>query len=273
MQRGFAPILIVILIAVLGVGGYFVYTNYSKPQTKPPQYSLTPAPTTDPRANWKTIKNTAFSWEIKYPSDWEILTPVCDLPAGECSNVMMRGTNIFNGECSDPKLRCGNLSVEVVVPHTGNVTATMSAKQYIESFNPSIPIVEPSTEVIINGETGYQQTVQNFPGSSAITRTITILHNGKVYYLGMTEGYYHDNYNIHTTNDWKLLSIFNQILSTFKFLDDRSVSQINCAKDDDCGIDPCACAAVRKESVGACATYCGEIVSKCVNKQCSLVPL
>lgn len=34
MQKGFAPILIVLLIA-LGIGGYLIYTNYSNNQTKP----------------------------------------------------------------------------------------------------------------------------------------------------------------------------------------------------------------------------------------------
>lgn len=50
MQKGFAPILIVILVAVLGIGGYFVYTN-AKNQTKPAQQvqtTQTPTPSQDP---------------------------------------------------------------------------------------------------------------------------------------------------------------------------------------------------------------------------------
>ncbi len=48
MQKGFAPILIVLLIAVLAIGGYFVYTNYSNNEIKTSQNvqtTQTPTPT------------------------------------------------------------------------------------------------------------------------------------------------------------------------------------------------------------------------------------
>ncbi len=87
-QKGFAPILIVVLIAA-AVGGYFWF-NDSNNQTKPAQNvqtTKTPAPATKPEstssaaspapngagetANWKTYTNTKFGYQIKYPSNRE----------------------------------------------------------------------------------------------------------------------------------------------------------------------------------------------------------
>ncbi|OGE45837.1 hypothetical protein A3B39_01245 [Candidatus Daviesbacteria bacterium RIFCSPLOWO2_01_FULL_37_10] len=77
-QKGLAPILIVILVAVLGIGGYFVYTSLRggmyqtvrpdtaiSPSTSPT--TATPTPSSDPTANWKTYQSANFSF--KYPSN------------------------------------------------------------------------------------------------------------------------------------------------------------------------------------------------------------
>lgn len=73
-QKGLAPILIVFLIAILGIGGYLIYTKtYSTPQPSSNLAPATPAPTTtDETANWKTYTNTEYALQINYPPDWEV---------------------------------------------------------------------------------------------------------------------------------------------------------------------------------------------------------
>lgn len=82
-QKGFAPILIVIILAAL-VGGYLLYQKQVKPVAVPQQVQVTPAPTTknestgsaetgNPdsiRANWKIYTRPDFS--LKLPEDWQI---------------------------------------------------------------------------------------------------------------------------------------------------------------------------------------------------------
>lgn len=71
-QKGVAPILIVLLIAVLGIGGYFVYQNYSTKTTPTPTPYSTPQPSsssTDETANWKTYENSKYGFSIKYPPE------------------------------------------------------------------------------------------------------------------------------------------------------------------------------------------------------------
>lgn len=62
MQKGFVPILIVLLIAILGVGEYFAYTNYSNSQSK----TLTQNQV-DETANWKTYTMLNSPLAFKYP--------------------------------------------------------------------------------------------------------------------------------------------------------------------------------------------------------------
>lgn len=58
----------IVIVAILGIGGYFAYQNYNKPNqifknTQPANQSKT--------ANWKTYNNDNYGFEIKYPDSLE----------------------------------------------------------------------------------------------------------------------------------------------------------------------------------------------------------
>lgn len=78
-QKGFAPIIILLLIGI-GVLGYFGY-QYFKPtiqltglpaNTSPPASptSLPETPPEDPTANWKIFSDTKNGIQFKYPQTW-----------------------------------------------------------------------------------------------------------------------------------------------------------------------------------------------------------
>ncbi|MDO8570435.1 MAG: PsbP-related protein [Candidatus Daviesbacteria bacterium] len=78
-SKGFAPILIIILIA-LAVGGYLLYQKQVKPVATPqPVIQPTSVPTISPSAtdsaetaNWKTYTNSKYGFSFKYPQDYAI---------------------------------------------------------------------------------------------------------------------------------------------------------------------------------------------------------
>lgn len=78
MQKGFAPILILvgILIIMVVAGGAFYFGRQTtpKPQTQNPVVTSTPQPSPSPdeTSNWKTYTNTKNGYSFKYPSDWSI---------------------------------------------------------------------------------------------------------------------------------------------------------------------------------------------------------
>lgn len=77
-QKGLAPILIVVLIAVLAVGGYLLYNQQTKLTSAPqPTTQSTPAPSVNPTesaepvdiSNWKTYTNSKYGYSVKYPNN------------------------------------------------------------------------------------------------------------------------------------------------------------------------------------------------------------
>lgn len=77
-QRGFAPVLIVLAIAILVVAGYFGYkyfkSNFQIIPVSTPTPLFTPKTTPDSTANWKTYTNTVENFTFKYPVTWTIDT-------------------------------------------------------------------------------------------------------------------------------------------------------------------------------------------------------
>lgn len=88
-QKGFIPVLIVIIAALIGVVGYLVYQNTQLRNVSPvpaqtPSSDATVAPTqatttptTDPTANWKTYVSKDKRYTFKYPDggDWKVNEP------------------------------------------------------------------------------------------------------------------------------------------------------------------------------------------------------
>ncbi|MDD2822703.1 MAG: PsbP-related protein [Candidatus Daviesbacteria bacterium] len=74
-SKGFAPILIVILIAV-AIGGYLIYSNYLKNQTKinvPQQTSNTESTNSGKIANWETLTRNDNEFSFQYPQNWKLV--------------------------------------------------------------------------------------------------------------------------------------------------------------------------------------------------------
>ncbi len=78
-QKGSATVtlLVVLVVVVAAILTYFAF--FKKPGevavSPTPTPTKTATPTPDETANWKTYTNNQYGFEVKYPSDWEQITP------------------------------------------------------------------------------------------------------------------------------------------------------------------------------------------------------
>lgn len=70
MQKGFAPIYILIGILILGIigGGAYYFGKSQVARSQPTQPTITPSPIPDETVNWKTYTNLQYGYSVKYPS-------------------------------------------------------------------------------------------------------------------------------------------------------------------------------------------------------------
>lgn len=68
-SKGFAPILIVLLIAIIGIGGYFIYQKYNSTYSGPccPNQQIMPV---EPSNNPTTASPDTASWKIYTPPEY-----------------------------------------------------------------------------------------------------------------------------------------------------------------------------------------------------------
>jgi hypothetical protein len=199
-QKGFAPIIILVLIA-LAVVGYFGYKNYwPKPQTLVIN-SPVPSATTDPTANWKTISNTFLGINIKYPQ------------------------NLLSDQ-SDPQILL--IRLQTIPPSDkGAGGSFLGYSPYVLSVNLS----DNQSSVETNAQDSLSRAIQSFDSNQWTMRDSTLLSIPTKILTGPCLGYCRTIYlkapnnKLYDINEIygnreeydKYLPLANQILSTFQF--------------------------------------------------------
>lgn len=251
-QKGFAPIFTVIglLIVLLGMGVALSvlrskFTIINRPQPLPSQspvactadakqcpngsyvsrqgpkceFAACPSPKADSMTNWKTYTNEKLGVSIKIPPTWSV----------EDSGDLTEAP-VLSGSDSAQHRRAMVQIDRLKAPND------KTAKDYYERSNKGNTLREiiRAKEVSVADTTGYDVTNKVLTnGGAPFNREVTILHNGYAYVIGFDESVNSDNWQdsfaqIHSPNDWKLNSLFDQILSTFKFLDQSESQDKRC---------------------------------------------
>lgn len=96
-NNGFAPIIILFIILILGTAGYFAYKNGGIKLRD----SVSPTPSIDPTADWKTFSNEKYHFSVKYPPYFaSINKPVkCEVIPFETNFDDNIQFNIFSYDC------------------------------------------------------------------------------------------------------------------------------------------------------------------------------
>ena len=203
MQRGFIPILIVILIAVL-VGGYFVYTNS---QTKTPTSTIHPSPSpvdassapsgTDETANWKTFTYSSNTFSFKYPDNitpHELNSQYTDVSVSFKHPTSADGCELCDGYLLSFKQ--GNLNQQ---------SLRQIAEKALKEKGGYGTITKPLESISIGNFSGF-----TFSYTVQVGSTIIYLSDGKGNFIEITK-------SIDDPQNRGYEKIVNNILSTFRF--------------------------------------------------------
>lgn len=238
-QKGFAPIFVLvgILVISLAAGGVFyfsrsVFTQKSPPTPKPSVNPViafqTPKPTpvatliasmsANETADWKTFTNTQWKYTLKYPSDYSVVGENMG-SAEENLDVLIASTaNTHSGASylSYPFFR-----VEVTF---GVKTDLDTYANSSFNFNKIKNKLNAKLEKYINGNLiGWQY---DFSGKSFYTTSDAGVTDGKsgfvINYNEKIKVIFLQNKNNIYVIQSADINPFNQILSTFKFVDDNS---------------------------------------------------
>jgi len=217
-KRGFAAIVLAIIVGILllGIGSYFLV--YQKADRAP--ISVTATPTPDPTANWKRYINSKYSYSIKYPNDWQI-TIIGGVPEDISEGPVFQTPN-----CIEQGIRCATLQITTNDLRNSPYETFDSGKYYNSQYgsvqNPNIT-VEGEQKITFHGipamEKVFWQNVRIDHINPELYKYVVFVENKTAYIISLYEGYYNDDYNIKSLSDWQNHTTFNQILSSFEFTD------------------------------------------------------
>ncbi|MBI4136194.1 MAG: hypothetical protein HY481_01420 [Candidatus Vogelbacteria bacterium] len=78
-KQGFSTLVLIIILAVLAGGGYYVWKNQTNlpappaPSNSDNSFTTAPTPPTDlDTSNWKTYRDDQYGFSISYPKSWSV---------------------------------------------------------------------------------------------------------------------------------------------------------------------------------------------------------
>lgn len=237
MHRGFAPILIILLGLTLAVLGSITYLQLKPQSSSTPQQSTSPKPTSaptdetvyteaprsvytdegsvhteDPRsANWETHRNEDLGFQISYPSGWFVYD---DRQEGHISSSHVEGPYLPFREQPPPGWKILNwyLAPGLKSYSLSDVFSKMGITQ---------PYLQEETTTL-GGVSALSRVVYQIIGKEVTDVMVKMIVVPLDYKL-LDQHYYPSDYSYFLAiamNPWDAESekIFNQILSTFQFL-------------------------------------------------------
>lgn len=217
-QKGFAPIILLIgvLVITLAAGGAYYYyqskqklSTYSPPTPTNNTVQTTPSPTPNPTANWETYENAYYSF--KYPDDWDL-----EIDSKKDSNEIIPSVYIHYHYTDDPsKGRYNFYFGDSIRFSIIKAVSNSNLDIYIqEIINNQGNIVSKIKDVVIDGIKGRRFTF----GGQFSADTIYAKRDDLIFNISHNEVV--DKSHINSIDE----TTYNQILSTFRFLDpDRSI--------------------------------------------------
>jgi hypothetical protein len=218
-------IAIIILVSLIFLGSVYILgqrlqKQVSQPIVPPP--SISPSPTPNPTANWKTYRNTTYGFKLNYPFGWVFEE---EKRQDQPSVLLYIG---FRPEFTSDKPRpinyVNNASVILLAIQENSesleeIIKIGSCHEYPESCTPY--------ENVIDLVVADLPAKKVSPPDILPTDRVFLKQNSRLYLFGVTlDESFAKSHSLTVENKKK---IFDQILTTFKFTDQKE--QVACTQD------------------------------------------
>jgi hypothetical protein len=223
-QKGFiVPLLIAIIAVLLIGGGVYIYSNEKVEapivvDTNVPTQATSTQATSTQTSDWKTYTNTQYGFSFSYPSD-VLSTPVENNVNGR---IQITAPYLSTGPIDSNKVELG----EVVKP--GLLVVVLKDNQYNQEDTYEKRVTDYSgvagTEMYNKINISGQSAFRAKDATNDTHNFITLIHLKDPYYIDtlqmevykITSGFA-EGYKWAPVADKDNSTLFNQILSTFKF--------------------------------------------------------
>ncbi len=219
-SRGFIHIFLALLIAIVGIliVGYYAYKNG---QIKIPSQNISvnsPTPTSAPTElnDWKTFNSKMYNFSIKYPPDWVVSRTGNEDPSES-------DQQIFSSKCD---YEAENLCSQIVIEES-----SLESNQNLDNYFDDQKILRPFdlftnvTNIKLDEGKAYlydwfsanEGSVNSTKyGYGILHRAMISDRNGVRLLFVYTET--QKDHKMTNPSDWQNKQIFDQIISTFRFL-------------------------------------------------------
>jgi len=213
-QKGLTPVLVLVIIALIGAGlfgAYYLGTQQSKSQNTQSQATLTPTSQTDETASWEEYVDSKHGYSIKYPQTLSYKQE----SKKEVWEMEFDNLNLRNYPEDEEWSKKDAISISLMVRTMQNPGDLKSWLEKISTTELIGGTVGPSAVDFTNYKIGDINALDFHTGAERIYRNVAFYQNGNLYVFilnstGETGSRYDYNKNA--------VSIFDQILSTFKFI-------------------------------------------------------
>lgn len=206
-QKGFANIvLIAVIVAIIAIGGYFVWSKKSQ------QPSNEPVSTT---ANWKTYTNTKLGYEIKLPSAWKV-------GDANASRVSLNSSENWGTFIKQEEWIKSGYTIDRPADPQENLIIAYSSDIIKYASNAGLKLTSPSSleefvKLIKTGDINPKKI--SFAGQTAYRVNTTGMFDEETIFLQRNNQIYSINIGSKIGMDAQLSDM---ILSTFKFTESNS---------------------------------------------------
>lgn len=173
--------------------------------------------------DWKTYRNTAYNYELKYPANWEIGTTFGADPQ-TFSAPNFSPNNCFDSDAC-PSFAIGNVH-EIAENEIIEKEITLNSDDRLISKG----------EIEISGEKAffveyYQTNYGRRDGEMGLVRQeLSIIHNNTMYRFYIDE-YNSDINKIKTSADWRYKKVFEHMLASFVFIETEKQNSISASEN------------------------------------------